>query len=82
MREAAQYLKTITPFFNLWDLAGNSKKEHRREFIRLATGEKRPLAKCGINAMMDVLNDHFKPNPGCLAFQEKEIILGLEDLTK
>lgn len=35
--------------FDPWNLAGNANKEIRRQLLAAITGERRPLAKCGVN---------------------------------
>lgn len=41
-------------------LSGDHNKEFRREIIREITGETRPLSKCGMYAVADVLKAHFE----------------------
>lgn len=41
-------------------IAGDSNKTLRQEIIKLVTGEKRPLTKCGMHAVSDLLKAKFE----------------------
>ena len=41
-------------------LSGDHNKELRRDIVREITGETRPLSKCGMYAVSDVLKAHFE----------------------
>lgn len=40
-------------------VSGDSNKELRREIIRQMTGEEKPLTKCGMYAVSDILQTSF-----------------------
>lgn len=44
-------------------MAGNHNKELRREIMRQVLHEKLPLSKCGMYAVSNVLQNHFKQLP-------------------
>ena len=46
--------------FDYYRLAGNERKNIRREFLSMWFDKKLPLAKCGVNAIYNTLADHFE----------------------
>jgi hypothetical protein len=41
----------------IWGLAGDSQRNTRQTIMRLLTGENRPKAKCGVNALEEVVSE-------------------------
>lgn len=42
------------------DLAGPGKKKLRQEYMLFLTGDKLPVVKCGVNAILQLLINRFK----------------------
>lgn len=51
--------RTLFDFTVSQYIAGDHNKELRRELVKLATGERRPLTKCGMYATADALKQSF-----------------------
>jgi len=54
-------------------MSGNRNKELRRQVMLELTGEKLPLAKCGINAIYKTLCDAYNITTGCHAEREERL---------
>ena len=67
-------MRTLKPYArNLYGLAG-AKNKHTRQMIMLElTGDKLPLAKCGINALLDRLYSISGVTGSCMAEREKNL---------
>ena len=75
MKEARIFLGEVTNnTFDLWKLSGNNNKKTRQKLIQLLTGNKLPLAKCGITTIRKIFYDHYKPRGDCEAIREKNFI--------
>ena len=75
MKNKSDAQRTLARFhFDPWNMAGPAIKETRRNLILDITGERRPLAKCGVTEIIKALSNHVDfSKAGCLACYPREI---------
>lgn len=59
--------------FHVWNMAGKNSSRIRQSLMQSLTGEKRPLAKCGCNALYSILRETLKPEPDCIAGMDRQM---------
>lgn len=62
----------------IFRLQGPAMKHIRQDIIQAITLEHRPMAKCGINAIRDLLYTIFDAQGECIAEREKDVVKKLD----
>ena len=59
--------------FDPWNLMGPRNKELRRDLIIALTGQRRPLAKCGVTEIQKILRDKIDVSQATCVAREPEM---------
>lgn len=62
----------------IFDLQGPALRHVRQDVIQAITLEHRPLSKCGVTTIRDLLNVTFDAQGDCIAAREKDVISKLD----